>query len=381
MSHPLSVAQNVTERAEQHKINTVNDRAHMKKKKTILLEGRNVGEGFPVFIIAEAGVNHNGDPDVARKLVEKAAECGADCIKFQTFKAERVVTRGAPKAKYQMETTATAESQMDMLKKVELSPEHHIDLKKYAQELGLVFLSTPYNFEDVDLLERIGVSAYKVASGQIVELPFLQKIAKTGKPVFLSTGMADKGEIEEALRTIRKSGNQKTVLLQCTTNYPSLIEDANLRVIPALRSAFHIPVGYSDHTIGEEAAIAAVALGAVVIEKHFTLDKKLPGPDHSSSVTPDELKSLTEKIRRTELSLGSDRKSPSAVERENAVGVRRSIVASRTIRKGAIIHTEDISFKRPATGLSPVYYDRIVGKKAAKEIAEDEILQEDMIEW
>jgi N,N'-diacetyllegionaminate synthase len=353
----------------------------MKKKEIIHMEGKNVGAGFPVFIIAEAGVNHNGDPDIARMLVEKAADCGADCIKFQTFKAERVVTENAPKAKYQMETTDRSESQLDMLKKIELSPEHHSDLKKYAEQLGLVFLSTPYNFEDVDFLESMGVSAYKVASGQIVELPFLQRIAETGKPVFLSTGMADMREIEEALRAIRETGNQKTVLLQCTTNYPSLIEDANVRVIPALRSAFHVPVGYSDHTIGEEAAIAAVALGAVVIEKHFTLDKNLPGPDHSSSVTPDELKSLTEKIRRTELSLGSDRKGPSAVERENAPGMRRSIVASRIIRKGDVIHREDISFKRPATGLSPVYYDRIVGKKAAKEIAKDKILQEDMIEW
>jgi N-acetylneuraminate synthase/N,N'-diacetyllegionaminate synthase len=341
---------------------------------------KTVGEGFPVFIIAEAGVNHNGDLQIARELVEEAANCGADCIKFQTYKAERVVTNNAPKAKYQMETTDRAESQLEMLRKIELSPEHHVELKKYAEELGLLFLSTPYNFEDIDLLESIGVSAYKVASGQIVEPPFLRMVAETGKPVFLSTGMSTMSEIEAALNTIRKTGNDKTILLQCTTNYPSMIEDANLRVIPAFRSAFNVPVGYSDHTVGEEAAIAAVALGAVVIEKHFTTDKNLPGPDHSSSVTPEELRSLIKKIRRTEMSLGKDLKEPTAVEKENATGMRRSIVACRSIKKGEIINKEDITFKRPATGLPPTDYDRIIGRKAVREIAKDDILQEDMIQ-
>lgn len=335
----------------------------------------------PVFIIAEAGVNHNGDLEIAKRLTKEAAVSGADCIKFQTFKAERVVTKNAPKAKYQLETTDKTENQIDMLRKIELKPEQHIELKQYAEELGIVFLSTPYNMEDVDLLEDIGVLAYKVASGQIVEIPFLRKIAVTGKPIFLSTGMSTLAEIDTALNTIMKEGNDQVVVLQCTTNYPSSFKDANLRVLQTLESTFGSLVGYSDHTIGEEAVIAAVALGAKVIEKHFTLDKDLPGPDHSSSMTPLEFKLLTEKIRRTESSLGSTKKTPTEIEKENAVGMRRSIVASRNIRIGDTINDDSITFKRPATGLSPQFFDMILGKKAAKNISVDELLQMDMIQW
>jgi N-acetylneuraminate synthase/N,N'-diacetyllegionaminate synthase len=233
----------------------------------ITIENKTISTTSPVFIIAEAGVNHNGDLGMARKLIEEAAACGADCIKFQTFIAERIVTKSAPKAKYQLGTTDKTESQLDMLKKIELSPEHHMELKKLAEESNMIFMSTPFNFEDIDLLESIGVSAYKVGSGQIVEHPFLRRIAETGKPVFLSTGMADLDEIGEALKTIREAGNDKVILLQCTTNYPSRIEDANLRVITAYQSAFNTLTGYSDHTVGEEAAISSVALGARVIQE------------------------------------------------------------------------------------------------------------------
>jgi len=355
----------------------------MRKKmlKEIRIGDRVIGNSSPVFIIAEAGVNHNGDLDMARKLVEEAASCGADCIKFQTFKAERVVTEGAPKAKYQLGTTDSTESQIDMLRKIELKPEYHQELKEYAEHLGLVFLSTPYNFEDIDLLESIEVLAYKVASGQIVEHPFLRKISKTGKPIFLSTGMATLAEIEEALRTIHDQGNDSLVLLQCTTNYPSRIEDANLRVIQTFRSVFDCLVGYSDHTIGAESAIASVALGAKVVEKHFTLDKNLPGPDHSSSMTPEELKSLVTKTHMTETSLGKAQKEPTEIEKKNSIGMRRSIVASRDIQKGEVITSDHITFKRPATGLSPQFYDTILGKRASKDISYDELLQKDMIEW
>lgn len=350
-------------------------------KQEIRIGSQIISNQSPVFIIAEAGVNHNGNLDMARRLIEEAASCGADCIKFQTFKAERVVTTSAPKAKYQLGTTDKTESQLDMLRKIELKPEHHSELKLYAEKLGLIFLSTPYNFEDIDLLENIGVLAYKVASGQIVEHPFLRKIAKTGKPIFLSTGMATLAEIDNALRSIHDEGNDRVVLLQCTTNYPSRIEDANLRVLQTFRSVFGCLVGYSDHTIGIESAITSVALGARVIEKHFTLDKNLPGPDHSSSMIPEELKSLVNQIHMTEASLGSAQKEPIEIEKENSIGMRRSIVASRNIQKGEMITADNITFKRPATGLSPRFYDIILGKRAIKDISYDELLQMEMIEW
>lgn len=350
-------------------------------ERIIKIGSRTIGDGSPVFIIAEAGVNHNGSLEIAQRLVEEAANCGADCVKFQTFKAERVVTQKAPKAKYQLETTDRTESQIDMLRKIELKPEHHVKLKKYAEKLGMIFLSTPYSFEDVDFLESIGVLAYKVASGQIVEHAFLCKIAKTGKPLFLSTGMATLGEIDAALTAVLKAGNDKVILLQCTTNYPSRIEDANLKVIQNLKSIFGCLVGYSDHTIGDEAAITAVALGANVIEKHFTLDKNLPGPDHSTSITPIELRSFAEKIHKIETALGKGYKEPTALEKENAINMRRSITASRDIRKDEIITEDKITFKRPATGLPPQFYDMIIGKKAARDILADELLQMDMIKW
>jgi N-acetylneuraminate synthase/N,N'-diacetyllegionaminate synthase len=348
---------------------------------SINIDNKTISKTSPVFIIAEAGVNHNGNLEMAKDLIKRAAACGADCIKFQTFKAERVVTKYAPKAKYQMGTTDKAESQLDMLKKIELRPEDHAELKEITEELDMVFLSTPYNFEDIDILENIGVSAYKVASGQIVELPFLRKIASKEKPVLLSTGMATLEEIDEALATILETGNEKVVLLQCTTNYPSKIEDANLRVIPAFQSEFSTLTGYSDHTVGEEAAISVVALGARIIEKHFTLDKNLQGPDHSSSMIPDEFNTFVRKIRRVETALGSAIKTPTKIEKENAVGMRRSIVASRNIKKGETINEESITFKRPANGLAPRFYDNITGKRATRDIVVDEIIQKDMIQW
>jgi len=350
-------------------------------KNVIRVGNKTIGEGYPVFIIAEAGVNHNGSWDIAKRLVKEAALSGADCIKFQTFKAERVVTLKAPKAAYQLETTDALESQLDMLRKIELKPEYHVRLKKYAEKLGLVFLSTPYNFEDVEPLEKVKVVAYKVASGQIVEGPFLKKIAKTRKPVFLSTGMATMKEIGEAVRIIKKEGNDKLILLQCTTDYPSKIEDANLRALRTLQDTFKCLVGYSDHVIGSEAALAAVALGAKVIEKHFTLDKDLPGPDHSTSMTPAEFKEFARKIRVVEKALGNGIKIPSAREVKNAKGMRRSIVAAKYIGKGKIIEESAVTFKRPAIGLEPKFYEAIIGKKAAKDICRDDILTKKAVRW
>ncbi len=350
-------------------------------QKEIRIGDKIISKTSPIFIIAEAGVNHNGNTELALRLVKEAAACGVDCIKFQTFKAEQAVTKSSPKAKYQLGTTDKTESQLEMLKKVELTREDHVEVKKYAEEMGLIFLSTPSNFEDIDFLESINVPAYKVASCQIIEIPFLRKIAKTGKPIILSTGMATLAEVDSAIRTIYNKGNDKVILMQCTTNYPSRIEDANLRVLKTFQSTFDILVGYSDHTIGEEAAIASVALGAVVIEKHFTIDKHLPGPDHSSSMTPEELKALAKKIKRAQVSLGSALKEPSEIEKENALNMRRSIVASRHIGKGEKFSSENVTFKRPASGLSPEFYDLIIGKKALKEISSDEIIRMNMIEW
>lgn len=349
--------------------------------KEIRIADKIIGQTSPVFIIAEAGVNHNGDIEIARRLVKEAALCGVDCIKFQTFKAEQVVTSSAPKAAYQLKTTDTTESQIDMLRKIELSREDHIIVKKYAEEMGLIFISTPYNFDDVDFLESIHIQAYKVASGQIVETPFLRKIARTGKPIILSTGMATLAEVDNALMAIQEEGNEKVILMQCTTNYPSNITDANLRVLNTYQSTFDVLTGYSDHTIGDEAAIVSVALGAVMLEKHFTIDKSLPGPDHSSSITPDELKTLVKKIRNAQASLGSALKRPGVIERVNALNMRRSLVASRFIGKGEKFTADNITFKRPATGLPPLFYDMIVGRRALKEISLDEIISMEMVEW
>lgn len=350
-------------------------------KNIIRVGHKTIGEGYPVFIIAEAGVNHNGKWSIAKRLVREAAMAGADCVKFQTFKAERVVTVNAPKAAYQLETTNALESQLDMLKKIELKPEYHARLKRYAEKLGLIFISTPYNFEDVDLLEKVKVSAYKVASGQIVEGPFLKKIARTCKPIFLSTGMATMKEVGVAVKIIKKEGNDKLILLQCTTDYPSKIEDANVRAMRTLEKSFKCLAGYSDHTVGSEAALAAVALGAKVIEKHFTLDKDLPGPDHSTSMTPAEFKEFARKIRLVEKALGDGIKRPSAREVKNAKGMRRSAVAAKYIGKGEAIEKNALTFKRPATGLRPEFYYSLIGKRARKDIAKDEVLKKDMVEW
>ena len=340
---------------------------------------KSIGIGKPVFIIAEAGVNHNGDIDLARQLVLEAKKCGADCIKFQTFRAERVVSKDAPKADYQMKTTDPGESQIEMLKRCELKPEFHKELMKLCERKDIIFLSTPYNIEDVDFLDGLGVQAFKLASIHAAEPYFARYVAEKCKPVILSTGMATLGEVDKAVRSIRESGNEDLVLLQCTTNYPSRIEDANLRAMLTMGSAFGVPVGYSDHTQHDAVCIAAVALGAKVIEKHFTLDKTLSGPDQSSSAEPDEFARLVSDIRNVEKTLGSARKEPCEIEKENAVGMRRSIVARCDISKGSVITEEMLTFKRPSAGLSPKYMDYIVGKKTAENIYMDEFITLKMI--
>jgi N-acetylneuraminate synthase/N,N'-diacetyllegionaminate synthase len=336
---------------------------------------KTIGQGHPVFVVAEAGVNHNGRADLALQLVKAAHRAGADCVKFQTFSADRVAIGSAGRAPYQVETTRSTASQQSMLKALELPSEAYPELLAACRQYGLVFLSTPYSREDADFLESLGVVAFKVASAQIVELAFLGSLARKQKPIVLSTGMATLGEIEAAVHAIRAEGNQSLVLLQCTTNYPSRVDDANLRVLDVLRESFAVQVGYSDHTESPACCVAAVALGAVVIEKHLTLDKALAGPDHQASADPEEFRELVGLVRQTELAMGSGRKEPSAAELANRPYMRRSIVARVPIRAGTVVTAEMIAFKRPGLGISPARFAEVVGSKTRVALDPDQILQ------
>ena len=346
----------------------------------ININQRAIGDHQPCYIIAEAGVNHNGDTQLALELVEKAYEVGADCVKFQTFTAESVITKQAPKAHYQLQVTDHRESQFEMLRKLELSQDAYQSIIHRCQTLGIQFLSTPYSAPDADFLHELEVPAFKVASGQLVELSFLEHLAAFHKPIILSTGMATLAEVYDAVATIRAFHDQFFVL-QCTTNYPSRLEDANIRAMVAMREALNVPVGYSDHVESNYACYAAVAQGACIIEKHFTLDRALPGPDHKASLDIAGFRELVAGIRAVEASLGSSVKTPTQAERDNTEGMRRSIVTVRPIQKGETLETSALSFKRPATGLPPRALRDIIGKKAAKDLAEDEVLQPNAIVW
>ena len=326
-----------------------------------------------VFIIAEVGVNHNGDLALACKLVDAAVEAGADAVKFQTFKAENVASRIAEKAKYQKKTTDEAESQFEMIKKLELSFEDFVKIKDYCDKKNIIFLSTPFDYESVDFLENL-VPLYKIGSGEITNLPFLEHIAKKGKPIILSTGMSTFGEVEEAVNLILPiltSHVSPLILLHCVTNYPAKYEDVNLKAMLTLKEAFKLPVGYSDHTLGIEVPVAAVALGARVIEKHLTLDKNLPGPDHKASLGPQELKAMIKAIRNIEKSLGNGIKAPTQSEYEAMKVVRRSLVATRDIRAGEVVRESDIVIKRPGIGIPPKFKEIIIGMRPTRDIKKD----------
>ena len=338
-----------------------------------------VCDGEPCFIIAEAGVNHNGDVELAKKLIAAAADAGADAVKFQTFKAENVVTTDAEKAEYQKETTGVKESQYEMIKKLELTEYDFKELADYAKEKDILFLSSPFDKESVDLLDEINVPVFKVASGEITNFPLLKHIAGKGKPIILSTGMATLGEIEDALRVIRDVGVDDIVLLHCVTSYPAKMEDANLRALETLKHAFKMPIGFSDHTLGITIPTAAVSLGAVMIEKHFTLDKNLPGPDHKASLEPDELKEMVGAIRDVEKALGTGIKIPTKEEEEIKKVARRSVVAKVGIPKGTTIAEYMLDVKRPGWGIAPKYINIIIGKKADENIKKDEIVTWKMI--
>lgn len=342
--------------------------------KYIDVSGHIVGVGHPAFMIAEVGVNHNGSVEVAAESIRAAKKAGADCVKFQTFKAERVVTETAPKAKYQTLVTDPAESQIAMLRKLELDEQSYGDLIQICKSEDIVFTSTPYNEEDIAFLDALDVPVLKAASMHLAEPQFLKSMAKTGRPLLISTGMASWEEVAVAVDTIRSAGNENFVLLQCTTNYPSLVSDVNLRAMDSMGERFNCLVGYSDHTQSHIPCLGGVAMGACVIEKHFTLDKALPGPDHSTSETPDDFAKLVSAVRNMEVALGSKEKAPTAAERENMIGMRRSIVAKRNIAAGQIVTSEDISCKRPATGIAPSEWDLVVGKVAIKPVADGEML-------
>jgi N,N'-diacetyllegionaminate synthase len=333
------------------------------------------------YIIAEAGVNHNGSIETALKLVESAKVAGADCVKFQTFKAEQIVTKSSPKAAYQLEVTSKMENQFDMLKKLELDFNAYDIIIKKCKDLGIDFLSTPYNKEDVDFLLKLGVDSFKIASGQLTELPFLTYCASKEKRMIISTGMSNMSDVFNGVDSIRSVGNNDIVVLQCTTNYPSRIEDANILAMLSMKEACKVKVGYSDHVQNNHACFAAVALGAEIIEKHFTLDKSMEGPDHSSSLDMIDFKDLVNGIKNVELSLGSGLKAPSTVEVKNTYGMKRSLVVLKDVGPGDVITENIIGFKRPLNGLSVNYLEKIIGKTFSKAMIKDEALQYNSIEW
>ena len=328
------------------------------------------------IIIAEAGVNHNGSIEIAKKLVDVASEARVDFIKFQTFKAEKVVSMHAEKAEYQKRTTDSGESQYQMIKKLELDVDAHKELIKYCKKKGIQFISTPFDLESVDLLYEMGVPLFKIGSGEITNYPYLKKIAHKGLPVILSTGMSTLSDVENALDVLLNHGltKDKMTLLHANTEYPTPMEDVNLKAMVTLREAFKIDVGYSDHSLGIEVPVAAVALGAKVIEKHFTLDKNMEGPDHKASLEPEELKAMVKAIRNIEKALGNGIKKPSGSEKKNMAVVRKSIVAAKHIRKGDVFTEDNIAAKRPGTGISPMRWNEIVGTLAQRDYKKDELI-------
>lgn len=329
------------------------------------------------LIIAEAGVNHNGDLDLAMRLVEVAAKAGADLVKFQTFSAARLATPSAPKADYQTRTTEEAQSQFAMLRQLELTAEMHEALIAHCQSQGIGFFSTGFDIPSLDALASLGAERFKIASGEITNLPYLRHVGAYGKPVILSTGMATLGEIEAALDALETAGTPRarTTVLHCNTDYPTPMPDVNLRAMCSIREAFKVAVGYSDHTPGIEVPIAAVALGATVIEKHLTLDRNLPGPDHKASLEPDEFTAMVRAIRNIEQALGDGIKRPSPSEAKNKPIARKSLVAAKPIRAGEPFTPETVTAKRPGAGLSPMRWDEVMGRIARRDFAADELIE------
>ena len=347
--------------------------------KSIDVRGRTIGDGAPCFVIAEAGVNHNGDLELARELVHVAASVGADAVKFQTFRANQLVNRDAPQADYQRRNMGEAVSQYEMLRRLELTEAAHVELIAECRKLGLTFLSTPFDEPSADLLERLDVPAFKVPSGEVTNLPFLDYLARKGRPLILSTGMSTLGEVEAAAMAVADAGNDRFVLLHCVSNYPAMPADVNLRAMETMRTSFGVPVGYSDHTLGNSIGWAAAALGACVIEKHFTLDRNLPGPDHAASLEPLELGAFIEGVRSIESALGDGRKRPAASEANTAAVARKSLVTSRPIASGTRITADCLSIKRPGTGLPPDMRKLVLDRTARCDIPAGTLLSLEML--
>ena len=327
-------------------------------------------------IIAEAGVNHNGSVDIAKKLIEAASEAGSDLIKFQTFKTESIITKKAEKADYQKDFTEKSESQFEMLKKLELDRTAHEELIQYCKIKNIQFLSTAFDHDSIDLLAELNIPFYKIPSGEITNLPYLRHVGCMGKPVVMSTGMATMVEIRAAMNVLLETDVKKDdlTILHCNTEYPTPMEDVNLNAMLTIRDELGVRVGYSDHTLGIDIPVAAVALGACVIEKHFTLDRTLPGPDHAASLNPEELKAMVAAIRNIEKAKGDGIKKPSESERKNIPIARKSIVAKKPIRKGELFSEENLTVKRPGTGISPMEWDAFLGKSADREYQMDDLI-------
>ncbi|WP_455949227.1 N-acetylneuraminate synthase [Helicobacter pullorum] len=330
-----------------------------------------------VFIIAEAGVNHNGNIEIAKRLIEIASEAGADAVKFQTFKTENCITSYAPKANYQIQTTGQSENQYEMVKKLELDIKSHRILMDYCKQKNIMFLSTAFDLDSVDLLDELGLEIFKIPSGEITNLPYLRKIAKLNKKIILSTGMANLGEIENAVNILVENGTkrEKVTVLHCNTEYPTPICDVNLKAMLTIKEAFKVPVGYSDHTLGINIPLAAVTMGAEVIEKHITLDKNMDGPDHRASLEPHELKEMVVAIREIEKALGDGIKKTMKSEEDNKLLGRKSIVAITPIKKGEILSEVNLGVKRPGNGISPMEWDRVIGSKAIRDFQIDEQIE------
>lgn len=329
-----------------------------------------------VLVIAEAGVNHNGSLELAMQMVDAAKRAGADIIKFQTAKPEALISKYAEKAAYQKENTGEDESQLDMVRKIMLSYEQFIPLKRYCEQREIKFLSTPFDLDSIDFLGELGCDIWKIPSGEITNLPYLEKIARTHKPVIMSTGMATMDEVQDAMKVLKDAGAGEVTLLHCTTQYPTPFEDVNLKAMITLRDQFDCAVGYSDHTKGIAIPIAATAMGATVIEKHFTLDRTMEGPDHKASLEPDELTEMVTAIRQVEKALGDGQKKPALSETENKTVARKSIIAARNIKKGELYTEENLTTKRPGNGISPMRWYEYIGKTAKRDYAEDELIEE-----
>jgi N,N'-diacetyllegionaminate synthase len=346
----------------------------------VSIQKHTIGEGQRCFIIAEAGVNHNGEMRLAKKLIDAAQVAGADAIKFQTFVTSNLVTRTAGKAAYQTEHDPGTSSQFEMLQKLELSEENFFELSRYAKKKGILFLSTAFDLDSIGILSRIGVPAFKIPSGEITNLPYLKEIALMHKPVILSTGMSTIADIQEALSCLKRNGCSEIILLHCTSSYPAPLSSVNLRVIATLRQQFGIPVGYSDHTEGIVIPIAAAALGACILEKHLTIDRNLSGPDHMASIEPENFTQMVTAVREVECALGTGEKQPQECEMENRRIARKSIVAAVTIPAGIRLTPAMLAIKRPGTGIEPKHLEQVIGKQAKSEIKMDSVISWDMVE-